>query len=74
MYPQSSFEQKYEKYYNFSSENYHFYGRKNRSLLHGCVFVMNIKIVPLFDQAGLYLNCLEALTSRLRSIKHVSIL
>ena len=34
------FEQKLEKYHNFSSVNYHFYSWKNSSILHGRVIVM----------------------------------
>ena len=41
MYHNLCFEQKYEKYHNFPSENYHFTAVKNRSILHRRVFVMN---------------------------------
>ena len=34
------FEQKQEKYQNFSSENIHFYNKKIFCILHGPVFVM----------------------------------
>ena len=32
-----------ENYHNFSSENYHFKAVKNRSILHGRVFVMVVQ-------------------------------
>ena len=42
VYPQSiCFEDKYEKYHNFSSENYQFYSRENGKIAEYCMGVLS---------------------------------
>ena len=54
MYPQSIFEQKYEKYLNFLSENFPFFGVKFSIYLNRRVFIMKRSFVILHQKYSMW--------------------